>query len=163
MKMPSLQLHTCAGVQYIELEQTGVLIVYLAVSMVMRMAEGTTWLSSWADMFVCFIPCSPSQTQPSDVQQSAIQNEMPHRLWILFIWELGAALFPGVSEQAFTSPTHSERAATVVACGSIVPWLKLPAVDVCSSQSPSLHAMNTTGSMTEKQLEEGEADTVQLL
>lgn len=107
MKMPSLQLHTCTGVQYIELEQTGVLIVYLAVSMVMRMAEGTTWLSSWADMFVCFIPCSPSQTQPSDVQQLAIQNEMPHRLWILFIWELGAALYPGVSEQAFTAQTHS--------------------------------------------------------
>lgn len=46
MKMPSLQSHTSAGVQYIELEETGVLIVYLAVSMVMRMAEGTTWLCS---------------------------------------------------------------------------------------------------------------------
>lgn len=32
--------------QYVELEQTGVLIVYLAVSMVIQMAEGTTWLSS---------------------------------------------------------------------------------------------------------------------
>lgn len=28
---------------------------------------------------------------------------------------------------------------------------------------PGLHAMNATGSMTEKQLEEGEVDTVQLL
>lgn len=43
----------------------------------------------------------------SDVQQPAIQNEMPHRLWILFIWELGDALFPGVSEQAFTAH-HSD-------------------------------------------------------
>lgn len=39
----------------------------------------------------------------------------------------------------------------------------LPAVDACSTRPVGLHAMNATGSTAEEQLEEGEADTVQLL
>lgn len=62
-----------------------------------------------------------------------------------------------------TTQKHVESAATVIACGSVVDGWNLLAVDVCSSQPPSLRAMNATVSMTEKQLEEGEADTVQLL
>lgn len=59
---------------------------------------------------------------------------------------LGDALFLGVSEQPFRAQIRLERAAAAIACGN--------AVDVRSSQPPSLHAMNATGSMTEKQLGE---------
>lgn len=64
---------------------------------------------------------------------------------------------------ALTTQTHFKSAATVRACGNTVEGWNLLAVDVCSSQPPSLHAINATGSMAEEQLEEGEADTVQLL
>lgn len=48
--------------QHVELKQTGVLIVYLAVSMVIQMAEGTAWLSSWADSVCLLYSLVASQT-----------------------------------------------------------------------------------------------------
>lgn len=71
------------------------------------------------------------------------------------------SFWPGIH----SSPhKHTTKAFTkVIACGDIIDGWNLLAVDVCSTQPVSLHAMNATGSTAEEQLEEGEADTVQLL
>lgn len=64
-----------------------VLVVYLAVSMVIQMAEGSTWLSNceptWclsAPLTACCVLLPPPPSTLGDVQQPAIQSEMSLRL-----------------------------------------------------------------------------------
>lgn len=79
---------------------------------------------------------------------------------------VGRRIVPGSFRPGIHSSPHkyTTKAFTkVIACGNVIDGWNLLAVDVCSTRPVGLHAMNATGSMAAEQLEEGEADTVQLL
>ena len=80
------QLAITHGLQYVELKPVRVLVVYLAVSMVIQMAEGSTWLSNCEPTWClsaaltgccCCCFCCCFFITLGDVLHTAIQCEMP--------------------------------------------------------------------------------------
>lgn len=69
--------HTWTAVGYVEPKRMRVLVVFQAVSMVIQMAEGSPWLSNCEPTWCLSAPLTGFFSALCDVQQPAIQSEMP--------------------------------------------------------------------------------------
>lgn len=87
MGWQSAQLAITHGLQYVELKLMRVLVVYLAVSMVIQMAEGSTWLSNCEPTWCLSAPLTVRSFfffQYTLWCTVASQSKMPFQLWIVF-------------------------------------------------------------------------------